>query len=390
MEQSWTITETGCSFSSSDFCIPARELGLGPVGYCRKSTLRGGRQEGVEIIELSNGTVSLRVCPTRGMGIIDGRFGAHPLGWQSPVREIVHPAYVNLYDLGGRGAHYGFNELLNRCGIEWSGAMGNDEVVNNMGERSSAFLPLHGKVGWTPASRVVLRVFPDAVTLEGDVPEQNVFGVNYVLRTSVTVRAGSSVIDIQDRLRNLGAQPGEYELLYHTNFGPPFLERGARFLGTYDRLVPRDEHASKGLEGMGRFEGPTPGFSEQVFLLHTVGDSEGLGHMALLNAAGTLAAHVSFSVDTLPYGILWKRTAAMEDGYVAGLNPCSDLPNPRKVERQEGRVATIGAGAEAVFRERIELVDGRDRVRALEDRLHALEVPSQTGAPGDFRKLGGR
>ncbi len=162
MQRTWVITDAVSSFSTSDFAIPGQELGLGAGAFCRKTTLSGGRQSGVELVEISNGIVSLRVCPTRGMGIIDGRFGPHFLGWHSPVRDIVHPQYINLYDLGGRGSHYGFNEFLNRCGIEWSGEMGNDEAVDNMGNRRNVFLPLHGKVGWTrpPASRSTPRTAP--------------------------------------------------------------------------------------------------------------------------------------------------------------------------------------------------------------------------------------
>ena len=144
--------------------------------------------------------------------------------------------------------------------------MGDDEVVDNMGNRRSVFLPLHGKVGWTPASRVVLHSAADSLVLEGDIPEQNVFGVNYVLRTRLTLRHGSSSIEINDSLCNLGAVPGEYEMLYHTNFGPPFLEEGARFFGTYNRVIPRDDFAAAGLDDMLRFAGPTAGFAEQVFL----------------------------------------------------------------------------------------------------------------------------
>jgi hypothetical protein len=388
VERTWIITDAGSSFSTSDFAIPAEELGMGGGAFCRKTTLSGGRQSGVELLHISNGIVGLRVCPTRGMGIIDGRFRSHFLGWHSPVRDIVHPQYINLYDLGGRGSHYGFNEFLNRCGVEWSGEMGDDEVVDNMGNRRRVFLPLHGKVGWTPASRVVLHARDDSLVLEGDIPEQNVFGVNYVLRTRLRLRQDSSRIEITDSLCNLGGMPGEYEMLYHTNFGPPFLDEGARYYGTYDRVIPRDDIAAAGLGRMKQFAGPTAGFAEQVFLFRAVGDSSGRAHQVICNAAESLAAHVSFAVDTLPYAILWKRTAVIEDGYVAGLNPCSDLPNRRFVERKQGRVGTIGAHAEIAFHQDIDLVEGKSEVKALIDTVRSVEVPAEVGLAGDFTHLG--
>jgi len=388
MDRTWIITDSGSSFSASDFLIPGQELGLGPGALCRKRTLSGGRQGGVELIELSNGVVSLRICPTRGMGILDGWFGPHFLGWRSPVQEIVHPQYINLYDQGGRGCHYGFNELLNRGGVEWSGAMGDDVVTNNMGSQSRIFLPLHGKVGWTPASRVALNAQDGSLSIEGDIPEQNVFGVNYLLKTRLTLRPGSSRIEIQDTLCNLGSLPGEYEMLYHTNFGLPFLEEGSHYAGTWDRLIPRDEFAEAGLPYMSRFAAPTPSFTEQVFLFHAAADASGWAHQVLLNSAESLAVHVSFAVDTLPFTILWKRTAATEDGYVMGMNPCSDLPNRRSVERKEGRLATVAAHGEVVFRHTIQPLEGVETVKDLMGSFGGVGSPPSVGKAGDFAHLG--
>jgi len=387
VQRSWVITDSHSSFSTSDFSISGEELGLGSSAGCRKRTLSGGRQTGVEIIELSNGPVSVRICPTRGMGIIDGRFGPHFLGWRSPVDEIVHPNYINLFDLGGRGCHYGFNEFLNRGGIEWSGAMGDDEVVNNMGSRARVFLPLHGKVGWTPASRVELIATDEYTTILGDVPEQNVFGVNYLLRTSLTLRPDSPRIEIVDTLVNRGATTGEYEMLYHTNFGPPFLDAGGRYFGTYDRVVPRDEIAAAGIGELNQLPGPSAGYSEQVFLFRARADARGVAHQLIVNRAQTLAARVSFSVSTLPYTILWKRCASTSDGYVVGLNPCSDLPNPRRIERSAGRVATIAPGGEAVFRHAVELFEGPAAVRGAVDQIAASGSSGSTGAAGNFDYL---
>ena len=384
MEKIWIITDTNASFSASDFCIPGSEFGFDDAAYCRKMTLSGGRQTGVEIIEISNGLLTLRVCPTRGMGIIDGRFGPHPLGWQSPVREIVHPQYIHLLEMGGRGCHYGFNEFLNRCGIEWSGAMGEDEIINNMGNTDRIFLPLHGKVGWTPACRVALRCQDDELILEGDIPEQIVFGVNYVLHTQLILEKGSARIRIEDTLSNLGDAAGEYEMLYHTNFGPPFLEAGSQFLGTYDKLVPRDTYAAAGIQDLNTFPGSTPGFIEQVFLLQGCPDEQGFAHQLLVNADQNLAVKVSYHVDTLPYTILWKRCSGMRDGYVAGLNPCSDLPNPRKIEREGGRVAHIQPGADVAFSHWIELFEGQDAVSAVKAEIQNKRGQEQVGETGDF------
>ena len=60
-----------------------------------KRTLHGGKQEGVELIEVDNGKLQFRVIPTRGMSVLDVVHGDVRLGWNSPVKEIVHPSYIN-------------------------------------------------------------------------------------------------------------------------------------------------------------------------------------------------------------------------------------------------------------------------------------------------------
>jgi hypothetical protein len=368
MDLQLVITDARHSLTTSDFDIAGGDLGLGADGFCRKTTLHGGPQEGVEVIEISNGFVSIRVCPTRGMGILDGRFRSHRIGWDSPIKEIVHPQYIHLLEMGGRGCHYGFNEFMNRCGIEWSGAMGEDVIVDNMGNKNKIFLPLHGKVGWLPASRVVLTAEGGRLTLEGDIHEKIIFGVNYRLRTRIELQKDGPEIKIRDTLHNLGEVEGEYEMLYHTNFGPPFLEKGAKFYGTYDRIVPRNEFSQAGLESFGTLPGPTPGFIEQVFFLLGRPDANGLSHNLLVNRSGTIAARVSYKTATLPFSAIWVRCAGEREGYVIGFNQVSDLPNPRRIEREEGRLSTIGAGDSHDFEQNVTFYEGEEEVaRAVEN-----------------------
>lgn len=389
MDMNLVITDHRHSFASSDFDIPGSDLGFGGQGYCKKRTLRGGKQEGVEIVEISNGIVSIRVCPTRGMGIIDGTFRSHRVGWDSPVKEIIHPQYIHLLEMGGRGCHYGFNEFLNRCGIEWSGAMGEDVIVDNMGNQNRIFLPLHGKLGWLPASRLVLQSVKGRLTLEGDIHEQIIFGVNYRLTTRIILEAGRPVVMLRDTLHNLGDAPGEYEMLYHTNFGPPFLEKGARFYGTYEKIVPRNEFAEKGLQNFGKLPGPTPGFIEQVFFLLGRPDDEGLSHNLLVNRSGTLAARVSYRTQTLPYSAIWVRCAGENEGYVIGFNQVSDLPNPRRIEREEGRLTTIDAGGAITFEQDITFYEGAEEVGKAVDYTKKNRGSQAAVACGDFKAFAG-
>ena len=110
-----------------------------------KRTLVGGRQEGVEVIDVDNGAMNFTVVTTRGFSVWSLRAGNLRFGWDSPVREIVHPQFVNLSARGGLGWLDGFGGWMVRCGLESNGAPGLD---------GNQFLNLHGRIDYLPASHV--------------------------------------------------------------------------------------------------------------------------------------------------------------------------------------------------------------------------------------------
>ncbi|HIF00570.1 MAG TPA: DUF4432 family protein, partial [Fuerstia sp.] len=114
--------------------------------WIQKSVLKGGRQEGVDQIIINNGVMEIVLCPTRGMGILQVSAGNVVLKWDSPVKEIVNPQFVNLNSRGGLGWLEGFNEFMCRCGLESNGHPGTDRFINNVGDEAEMELTLHGKI----------------------------------------------------------------------------------------------------------------------------------------------------------------------------------------------------------------------------------------------------
>ena len=65
------------------------------------------------------------------MGILDVKMDGVRLGWNSPVKEVVHPSHIDLESRGGLGWLEGFNEWMVRCGLEFAGHPGTDQFINN-------------------------------------------------------------------------------------------------------------------------------------------------------------------------------------------------------------------------------------------------------------------
>ena len=100
--------------ASQDWRITSEELGLKVAKPFSVSVrnLHGGRQEGVCIVDIDNGAMKISVVPTRGMNVLEAVVGKIRLGWDSPVSEVVNPAFIELNGRGGVGCLEGFNDLV--------------------------------------------------------------------------------------------------------------------------------------------------------------------------------------------------------------------------------------------------------------------------------------
>ena len=337
--------------------------------------LTGGLSDGVDVVTVSNGRLSLELLPTRGMGVWRGNVDGVPLQWNSPIERPVNPAFVDPLRRGGIGWLDGFNELICRCGLGWHGAPGNDVIRDSKGNVvSEQFLPLHGRIANIPAHRVVADVGPDQIRITGVVDEGCLFGGRLRLESSICLQRDCPGFQIVDIVSNRGGQSAEVEMLYHCNIGEPFLGAGSILHSAATEVAPRNERAAEGMSMWNLFQGPTPGFAEQVYYTHAATDTSGQGIAVLTNADSQLAFCVRFDTSTLPWFVLWKNTQAAADGYVTGLEPGSSFPNPRMTERKGGRVLVLGSGDTVTFRLQFEIATEQSRVRQLLDEVTELQV----------------
>ena len=341
-----------------------------------KRTLHGGKQEGVELIEVDNGKLQFRVIPTRGMSVLDVVHGDVRLGWNSPVKEVVHPSYINLHDRGGLGWLDGFNEWMVRCGLSFAGHPGEDKFINNVGAEATMNLTLHGKIGNIPASQVVVVVEkkpPHRIRIRGRVNEVSFYGPNLSIWTEISTIPGSSAFRISDVLTNHGTFDEEFQIIYHANFGRPLLGEGAKLLIASKKIVPFNENAAKAISEQETYAPPTKGFTEEVFKIYPKSDDKGKATALLLNPKGDRGVSVSWPVQQLPYLTQWKNTAAETTGYVTGVEPGTGFPHNRNYERKYGRVPKLAPGESRSFELDFEILPGLDAVEAAASEVRSLQ-----------------
>lgn len=350
-----------------NLCIDRWELGPSPEWslsgaedwFVRSYVLRGGQSEGVHVVEVCNGPLTLAVLPTRGLGVWKGRCGDLPLGWQSPVPRPVHPAYVNLMERQGLGWLNGFNELMCRCGLAYNGPPGQD---------GGTTVTLHGRIANLPAHYLEVTVRTDDsgwIELRGIVDETTLFGPCWRLTSTLRLKAGAPICHFIDEITNLGGTAAELSLLYHINLGRPFLEDGAETEIAYRAVAPRDQRSAEGMDSLHHYGPPTPGFVEQAYYYLPVAGACGWTTALLKNASRTAAFAVHYQTLQLPCLTVWKNTQDERDGYVTGLEPGVNFPNFRSYERAQGRLPRLEPGQTYRAEHMWEIADSAERVAAL-------------------------
>lgn len=340
-----------------------------------KRRLRGGVQDGVDVVEIDAGKFSFVVLLSKGMNVWKARCGDVELKWDSPVDGPVHPNFVPVFAPNGCGWLEGFDEWIARCGLESNGAPEFDE-------NGVLRYPLHGRISNLPARRVELTVDPEtgAIRLVGEVLETSVFGRRFKLTVAYTVWAGESKLVVEDSITNLASVDDEFELLYHINTGQPFVGPGAKFVAPFRRMCPRDANAVAEIDAWDTFREPIPGCAETCYLFDLAAEENGDATVALLNADRNRALALSFNKNDFPYFTLWKTQRPNGDIYVSGIEPSVNFPNRRSFEKKQGRVVPLAAGETKNFRFQFDVLDGAD---AVAERVRYIER-LQEKAPGEI------
>jgi hypothetical protein len=372
-DHSKVLTDATRNLSVKEWKISSDEVagaGGGPKWSVAKRVLAGGRQEGVEIIDVDNGLMKFTVVPTRGFNVWRANVGDLRFGWDSPVTEIVHPQFVNLAERGGLGWLNGFGEWMSRCGLESLGPPCTD---------GNQTYTLHGRINYIPASYVEVRLdaAPVArIVLRAIMDESLMFGPQLRLTTEISTEIGSPALTFDDTITNLSDAPQEMESLYHANFGPPVLGPGARFVAPVKRVAPRDSRAAEGgMAGWDTYTGPHgPDYTEQVYLMELYAGEDDVTEALLKSGDGNMGALVSFNIRQLPFMTLWKNEAPSKAGYVTGMEPGTSFPFPKPVERAAGRIVKLGDGESHEAKVRFKALCSAEEVETATSSIRKLQA----------------
>jgi hypothetical protein len=327
----------------------ARHVGhLEQIAGIRLVESLDGKGRGSRAFDVWTGSgLSFRVLAERALDISACHYKGVSLAWLSPVGE-AHPAYYEPQGLGWLRSFGG--GLLVTCGLDHFGPPCED---------AGELLGLHGRVSNLPACCLSHRAWwaGDEYRLEvaGEVRQARVFGENLLLRRRISTGLGANYIWIEDEVVNEGFTPHPHMMMYHFNLGFPLLDEETRLHLETERTFARDAEAEAGLAEWSRFQPPTPGYREQVFLHTPVADSNGQVHVEVENPRLELCLRLSYDKTALPYLVQWKMMG--EGLYVLGVEPvnCPAMQG-RAGARQSGVLPVLEPGESRRYALKLEVL----------------------------------
>ena len=149
-------------------------------------------------------------------------------------------------------------------------------------------------------------------------------------------------------MENQTAEEADLMLMYHCNFGYPFLQPGTRLVLPSVNVTGREKWSEDHLDCWQTATEPKDGEEEYVFLHELVSDEKGNSFAALVNDTLGFGIRLDFDRKVQPYFMEWM---SMKTGdYVIGLEPSNSSVYGRKYHEKEGTMHRIAPFAKETYR----------------------------------------
>ncbi|MDR1374396.1 MAG: aldose 1-epimerase family protein [Treponema sp.] len=295
----------------------------------RRITIEDGKAKGSTVYEVQNGSgLFYDVLADNGLDL--GRLSYHGIN----ITWLGKPGMVSPFT---------FFPQENEFNNTFSGGMMFTCGLLNIGEANrdqGQLMPEHGRYHSFPASEVCAAVFGKDIVLSGKITQGQLFAHNLELRRKIISPIGVDEILIEDTLYNSSPEAAEYMLLYHCNFGYPFLDEFLELeFPESTKITPGNKQSEgKEIELRCGFIRPVDGYEERVFF-HDIAGQNNRAKLRALNQKLGIGVSLEWTTDTLPHLIEWKSMRSTD--YVLGLEPSTNHVIGRKRARESGTLMTI-------------------------------------------------
>jgi len=296
----------------------------------------GGLAEGMDLFRVRNG-VGLEFYLTPGKCLDISQLSYKGVNISGIAKNGIRSASLCTPTVNEFDSYFSAGMLVT-CGLLNTG----DDCSD-----SGIYYPIHGRIGITPAEQSYSKCYwqGDDYILEagGSVRESRAGAHNLLLTRVVKTSLWSNELEITDTIENLDSEPELILLLYHFNFGFPFLMPNMKLLINEDTgdILPRNEDAARCIGEWDKISEPVDNLPENCFFHFPKPDSAGICKAGLENRKLGIGAYIIFEQKHLPVLTQWKSIRSGD--YILGIEPGNSLLLGR-VREKENPAAKYLAG----------------------------------------------
>ena len=263
-------------------------------------------------VEGNNG-LSFTVEASRGLDISNLSF----LGFNIPyiaengIKAPEEFKYNNDFD---KNMFFG---MLTTCGLENTGPQSADE--------EESIVSQHGSQNNERAYNVSYRCIDSKIQITGQIASRRFAKHSFVTQRTITFDNSDNTIEICDQIVNNG-EKDQLCLMYHINFGRPFLNENCIILIPFTKATPKNRDAETRMDEMlyiGKANADNP-----PLVYYLVLDASDDSMSLIYNPDLDIEVALEIDKKTLPKIDLWKNLRP--ERYVISFEPCNAFPYGRK------------------------------------------------------------
>lgn len=316
-----------------------------PYQLCgtRHYALTQGYARGLNAIDVrTGGGLEYTVVPDRGLDLSLASFRGRNLTYLTPNGEM-NPAF---YQSGGEGwIKTFFAGLLTTCGYENVGASCEDEGI---------YFGQHGRQNVIPAKNVCDQSDgARGIHISGLVEDSACFGAKVRCKRTIVSAVGENWIRVADEFENYGIKDEPLLMLYHINFGYPFLSEQTRVSIDAIKTEPYNAYSEEDMANLTGFSKPDAAAREKNYI-HILANLEGDARTEIRNSSG-VCVYIRQKTDELPYLNHWKLENPID--YVLALEPSNVRCIGRRAIREAGGYPLLRAGEKKTFEFEIGVIE---------------------------------
>lgn len=213
----------------------------------------------------------------------------------------------NVSFLSKNGLNSDIGEFANKFEGGFLYTCGMDNVSSCVGGK-----PVHGSLHYSPAENVYVTLSDDSAEIFGTVRRTALFGENIALKRHFTVKENEIVVC--DTVCNEAYTDAKYVLLYHTNFGYPFLDESLKLEIPFVKSEGLTDYAKSRIGKQLQITEPIDGGDEEVFY-----NTLEKGEVTVTNEGLETRVKVLYDVEDFPVLLQWK--SMISGDYALGIEP---------------------------------------------------------------------